>query len=142
MVNKGFTRVCTCPTAPTQAWSMIVSKRRVLPAVFAAALLFTLIMALLPKPPQLPGQPTDKVQHILAFIVLTVLALKSFPRARLLVVGVGLSAFGVLIEVLQAIPGLNRSSDVADWVADTGAVIVVLLLGRMVQARRKRRVAR
>jgi hypothetical protein len=42
----------------------------------------------------------------------------------------GLSLFGAFIEVVQAIPELHRDSDVLDWLADTVAVAVVLLLVR------------
>ena len=41
---------------------------------------------------------------------------------------IGLSLFGALIEVLQAIPVLQRDSDIWDWVADTAAVTVVLAI--------------
>lgn len=37
-----------------------------------------------------------------------------------------LSAYGALIEVLQAIPALNRDSDPVDWGADTLAAAIVL----------------
>jgi hypothetical protein len=37
-----------------------------------------------------------------------------------------LSAFGAIIEVLQAIPALNRDSDPVDWLADTVAAALVL----------------
>ena len=45
--------------------------------------------------------------------------------ARLLV---GLSLYGAFIELVQAIPALNRDSDVKDWIADTIAAGAVLLL--------------
>jgi VanZ family protein len=39
-----------------------------------------------------------------------------------------LSLFGALIEVVQAIPALQRDSDIKDWIADTVAVAVVLVI--------------
>jgi hypothetical protein len=39
-----------------------------------------------------------------------------------------LSLFGALIELCQAIPALNRDSDPIDWIADTLACGLVLLL--------------
>ena len=49
------------------------------------ATLFALVMACIPQPPQLPGQPSDKLQHIVAFVVLTLLAQAVFlPSARLI----------------------------------------------------------
>jgi hypothetical protein len=83
-------------------------------------------MAVLPHPPQLPGQPTDKLQHIAAFAVLTALACAAWPAAPRLRVLVALAGFGALIELVQAIPALNRSADWRDWLADTGAILVTL----------------
>ena len=97
---------------------------------FWAALCFAFVMAVLPHPPQLPGEPNDKVQHIIAFATLAALgsfAYFSAPIVRLLI---GLSLFGALIEVVQGIPALHRDSDVMDWIAETAAVVVVLLLVR------------
>lgn len=102
--------------------------RRVLVLAFWAALLFALVMALLPRPPQLPGNPSDKVQHILAFAVLTVLALAAYARTSPVVIGLGLAVLGGLIEFAQLIPSLGRDGAWLDWAADCGAVIVVLAL--------------
>jgi VanZ family protein len=85
-------------------------------------------MAVLPHPPEVPGEPNDKVQHIAAFVTLTLLGSFAYPATALLQLLVRLSLFGAAIEVVQAIPALHRDSDVWDWVADTAAVSVVLLL--------------
>jgi hypothetical protein len=94
--------------------------------MFWAAALFALVMALLPHPPQI-GQASDKVQHILAFAVLAGLAALAWPR-RLLLIGLGLFAFGGLIELLQMIPGLHRDGQAGDWIADAAATMTVLAL--------------
>lgn len=99
--------------------------RKWLVPLFWAAACFALVMALLPRPPQLPGAPSDKTQHILAFCVLTALAVGAYPKARLPVLCAALSTFGALIELLQAIPQLHRDASVADWAADTLAVLFV-----------------
>jgi hypothetical protein len=70
----------------------------------------------------LPGDPSDKMQHILSFLTLTALAAVAYPRTSLLRIGVLLSAFGVLIELVQLVPALNRDGDPIDWVADTLAI--------------------
>jgi hypothetical protein len=101
----------------------------VLVALFWAALVFAFVMAVLPRPPQLPGAPSDKVQHILAFTVLTGLALAAYPRASPLRIGLGLAAVGGLIELVQMIPALHRDGSWLDWAADCGAVLIILLLG-------------
>ena len=96
--------------------------------ILAAA--FTFVMATLPHPPRIPGNPQDKIQHIAAFVVMTTLAVPAFPRARLIHLILGLSAFGALIEFVQAIPALHRDSDWRDWLADTVAILGTLLVRR------------
>lgn len=102
--------------------------------VFWAAALFTLVMALLPHPPELPGEPSDKVQHIAAFATLSALASFAYPRSALWI-GAGLCLFGAAIELLQAIPVLHRDSSALDWLADTAAILVVLGAIRLWRAR-------
>jgi hypothetical protein len=92
-----------------------------------AAALFALVMALLPHPPEVPGHPSDKIQHIAAFAVLAVLGTLAYPRITATRLIIGLSLFGAAIEVLQAIPMLHRDSDPLDWLADTIACAIVLL---------------
>jgi VanZ family protein len=99
-------------------------------ALFWAAAMFALLMALIPHPPALPGNPSDKIQHALAFATLGLLGAFAYPRLSTPRLIVALSLFGAFIEVAQAIPVLHRDSDVWDWAADTVAVIVVLLLVR------------
>jgi VanZ family protein len=102
--------------------------RRFLPHIFWAAMLFGFVMAILPQPIALPGDPSDKVQHIVAFLVLAALASLAYPRVHKLKVGLGLSAYGALIEFTQMIPVLNRNAELLDWIADTVAASVVLIL--------------
>ena len=92
-------------------------------------------MAVLPHPPEVPGQPNDKVQHIIAFATLATLGSFAYPRITLPKLLAGLSLFGALIEIVQAIPALHRDSDVLDWIADTVAVAVVLLVVRWWRSR-------
>jgi VanZ family protein len=98
--------------------------------LFWVATGFALVMAIVPHPPQIPGEPNDKVQHIAAFATLSMLASFAYPATSLTKLLVRLSLFGAAIEVVQAIPALHRDSDVLDWLADTVAVAVVLLIVR------------
>ena len=106
-------------------------------ALFWAAAAFAFVMAVLPHPPQVPGEPNDKVQHITAFATLALLGSFAYPATALISLLVRLSLFGAAIEVVQAIPALHRDSDFWDWVADTAAVSVVLLLVWWVRRRPK-----
>ena len=96
---------------------------------FWLALAFALMMALLPKPPAMPtDRLTDKTQHMIAFLVLTILAqvgFKAMPRWRL---AERLSFIGAMIEVLQSIPALHRDCDIKDWIADTAVIVAVTAL--------------
>jgi len=104
-------------------------------ALFWAAACFAFVMAVLPHPPQVPGEPNDKVQHITAFATLALLGSFAYPRTALLRLLAGLSLFGAFIEVVQAIPVLHRDTDVLDWLADTVAVVVMLLIVRWRRSR-------
>jgi len=97
-------------------------------AAFWAAVCFAFVMAVLPHPPEVPGEPNDKVEHIVAFATLALLGSFAYSRTSLLRLLAGLSLFGAFIEVVQAIPVLQRDSDIWDWVADTAAVATVLTL--------------
>ena len=92
---------------------------------------FSLVMALLPKPPSTPiDQFGDKFAHMLAFAVLTVVARLAWPRTPIWIAALLLSLYGAMIELLQTIPALHRDSDPRDWVADTGAIALALLLAQ------------
>ena len=104
--------------------------------IFWAATAFAFVMAVIPHPPHVPGEPNDKVQHMVACATLSLLGAWAYARAPLLKIAIGLSLFGALIEVVQAIPELHRDSDVLDWLADTFACAAVLLLVRWRRSRR------
>jgi hypothetical protein len=93
---------------------------------FAAALVFTLVMAWLPHPPVVPLHEDDKLWHAIAFVTLSVLASLAFPAAPLARIGERLSFLGAVIEVVQSIPALHRDCEIRDWIVDTVAVVVAL----------------
>jgi VanZ family protein len=103
---------------------------RLAKALFWAAALIALVMALLPHPPHFPGEPSDKIEHATAFATLGLLGTFAFPRLSWVRLLLALSAFGAFIEVAQAIPFIHRDSDPLDWIADTVACGVVLLILR------------
>ena len=108
------------PVSPTKS-GLFVSRLLLL-----LAALFALVMACLPQPPQLPGQPSDKLQHIVAFVVLTLLARAAYPAVRPAITFASLAAFGALIEIVQSIPVLHRDASVVDWIVDCLAVATTL----------------
>ena len=107
-------------------------------AIFWIAIVFSFLAAINPQPPQLPGAPNDKVQHIAASLMLGALAFFAFPRANLLMLLAGLSAFGALIEFVQMVPALHRDGDIMDWIADTAAAAVILTVLHLLRGTRGR----
>jgi VanZ family protein len=104
-----------------------VPARRLL---FWAAAIFAFSMAVMPHAPELPGGPSDKVQHVAAFATLGLLGAWAYADTALLQLLAALSLYGAAIELVQATPALGRDSDWKDWIADTLACGIVLLLVR------------
>lgn len=105
-------------------------------ALLWAAILFAVVMALLPHPPATPiDRYGDKFQHMVAFGTITILACWAYPRASLLTVAERLSFMGALIEVFQSIPALGRDCDPLDWLTDTAVIVAVVLIVRAARRR-------
>jgi VanZ family protein len=92
------------------------------------------VLALLPgpaAPPRLFG--TDKIEHALAFLVLTLLASFGWRGLPLWFLSLALLTHGLVIELIQGSPILQRTMSFADVVADgvgiALAVILAFLLG-------------
>lgn len=102
-------------------------------AIFAVALVGTLIAATLPGTYAPTLGASDKINHMAAFVVLSALAAWAWPRAKLPAIAIAMSAFGALIELIQALPFIGRDAEVADWVADTAALAVTLAVVAIVR---------
>ena len=78
------------------------------------------------------GLPWDKANHAVAFIVLTALAGRGWPRLSRSVLILIMLAAGVGIELVQGLPQIGRDADVWDVVADAvGIAAGLALLGWM-----------
>lgn len=99
--------------------------------LLVAAVIGAVTLAVSPAPPHVPVG--DKWQHMLAFLVLTILAVLGWPAAPLHCIGERLSFLGAMIEVAQSIPWLHRDCDMMDWAADTYVIVCVLVLTRIVR---------
>ncbi len=96
------------------------------PPAFWFTLVVVLGLALWPGyggAPRLLGW--DKLEHIAAFVTLTVLGRFAYPGLARVWLFAGLSGFGIAIELLQMIEALNRSASPYD----VGANSVGILLG-------------
>jgi VanZ family protein len=97
--------------------------------LFWLATTFAVVMAVLPKPPASPlDRFGDKVEHIVAFAILALLANLGFRAVDRRLIVERLSFLGAAIEVVQSIPALHRDCDVRDWLVDTAAVVAVTLI--------------
>ncbi|MDO9071728.1 MAG: VanZ family protein [Rubrivivax sp.] len=78
----------------------------------------------------------DKVDHLLAFVSLTVAATMSWPatRGHAALAGAGLLAYGAFIEVAQTqVPG--RYGDVVDVAVDAAGIVAGLALAMGLRSR-------
>jgi hypothetical protein len=111
--------------------------------LFWLALAITLVMATLPSPPKMHMQVGDKLTHMSAFAALSLFAWLAFPKRGVVWLFAVMAMLGAVIEVLQLIPALQRDADVADWIADCGASLAVLVICqtmRWIVSRRSRRI--
>ncbi len=100
-------------------------------SLFWLAVLTTVLFASTPHPPTLI--PNDKLQHLLAFVVLALLLRFSYPAIAWQVTGLALAALGALIEIVQAIPVLHRDCDIYDWYADVAAIVLGLVIATAIR---------
>ncbi|MEP2988156.1 MAG: teicoplanin resistance protein VanZ [Parasphingorhabdus sp.] len=80
----------------------------------------------------------DKLNHILAFFVLSLMARILWPRINVLILASMLTVFGGAIELLQFSMGLGRQADWMDFAADVFAILLGILFGQMVNGFRNR----
>jgi len=99
---------------------------RVLKPLFWAALIFSYVAAVMPQAEAPRIADSDKVEHMIAFFTLSLLAGLAWRHVALLWIGVALASFGLLIELTQAVPLLHRDASGADWAADCAAILVGL----------------
>lgn len=81
---------------------------------------------------------SDKVGHLVAYLLLGLVAVAAQRRPRPVLTGLGLVLFGLVIEILQGRWGY-RSFEWADLVADAVGVVVGILIALFVRSRLARR---
>jgi hypothetical protein len=95
--------------------------------IFWLTVAYVLVAAVLPKlydPPDLFGW--DKANHFAAFYALGVLGAAAYPRSSPLILGGWLIGFGALIELIQALPSVDRDANLHDWLSDILGVLAAL----------------
>ena len=95
-------------------------------SLWGLAILVVIVVCLMPPPP-LPPLPenSDKVEHLLGYFFLAAAAVQLFAGRRALwIVGIGLVAMGIGIEVAQGALTSDRSADPHDALANTMGVLL------------------
>ncbi|MDX1552166.1 MAG: VanZ family protein [Marinobacter sp.] len=91
--------------------------------ISATAILY---LATTSEPYPVPSADSDKLNHLLAFLQMTIVTRLAWPGLSRLWIACGLLAFGVTIEIVQAqLP--YRTFAVADIVADAAGIAIGLL---------------
>lgn len=75
-----------------------------------------------------PSLGSDWLSHGAAFLVLAALSAAALPRTSLLRLWWGLTLLGILIEVIQGLPGVNRGPSVLEALWDSAVVAAVFLV--------------
>lgn len=120
----------------------LIGKRPLWRGALALSVVVIFMLATTSSPYPIPSAPSDKVNHLLAFLELTLLARLGWPRARLAPVILALASYGLAIELVQT-QLEHRTFSVADMLADAAGIGLGLLLwpilGRLqVHARHQR----
>lgn len=90
------------------------------------SLLAIVFLATTANPYPLPSSPSDKVNHLLAFVELTIVTRLAWPDLRALWFAPALLGFGLAIELIQAtLP--YRDFSLADLAADGAGIAIGLL---------------
>ncbi|WP_417529966.1 VanZ family protein [Marinobacter lipolyticus] len=85
-----------------------------------------LYLATTSQPYPLPSSPNDKINHLIAFTELTILARLGWPRMPGIWLVVGLCLYGLAIELVQSqLP--YREFSMADLIADAAGIAIGLL---------------
>ena len=109
--------------------------RRTVKPLFWAALLFAYAVAVMPQADAPRIASSDKVEHMIAFLTLSLLGKIAYPRIPAVKVGLLLAGLGAMIEVTQMIPALHRDGNLADWLADCAAILVGLVVAALLLSR-------
>ena len=104
--------------------------RRYTAAIFWILIAVVYAIAIMPSSSAPDLGAGDKINHIAAFLTLTMVGRFAYRRAASWRLALGLSLYGAVIELTQAIPALRRDASVWDWAADTAAIFLMLAICR------------
>lgn len=114
---------------------LIEGYRRIRAPLFWALVIGAYIAAILPSQQAPDIGAGDKINHLAAFLLITLVGRTAYRHSPVWRLAGGLSMFGVLIELTQTIPVLQRDASFWDWVADSIAILVALAIAALVERR-------
>lgn len=82
------------------------------------AITFFLLLEVKPTP---QTWPKDKLEHAIAFALLTYLGVKAYPKYGLYIC-LGLAIYGGLMEQAQSLLTQTRTGSMEDWLADLAGI--------------------
>ena len=94
------------------------------------SLVAVVALALSPAEHSAP-QLGDKLQHVMAFVVMTILAHLSYRRSRTWLVAGSMFLLGLAIEMAQAVPFIGRQSDPLDLMANGLGIAIATCLNSL-----------
>jgi VanZ family protein len=93
-----------------------------------AAVVFAIVVCLLPMN-ELPNlNANDKTEHFTAYLLLSLWFAGIYPRTRYGIIAIGLLVLGILIEFAQGAMHLGRQADALDVVANSTGIAAGLTL--------------
>ncbi|KRG69899.1 membrane protein [Stenotrophomonas terrae] len=96
--------------------------------LWCAAVVAVIVVCLIPPPPLDLPQNSDKLEHLLAYFMLSASAVQLFGSRRALCwAALGLVALGVGIEWAQGALTSTRMADPMDALANSGGVLIGML---------------
>jgi VanZ family protein len=99
------------------------SSRRWRRVVFVVCLFVSMVVLFAPSSDVPPGpRGVDKVVHVVLFALLA--ASGRYAGVRWAVLLPALAAYAAASEPLQSLPGIGRSTSLADWVADVTGLLL------------------
>ena len=110
-------------------WVKPLRRMRMWLALWCTGILALVVVCLLPAPDLPQVALNDKLEHAMAFAVLSYSAVQLFVRGRpLAIVAAGLLVLGIGIEVAQALLTTTRAMELADVVADAAGIAAGMAL--------------
>lgn len=93
-----------------------------------AAVVFAIVVCLVPVTKLPPANVSDKTEHFAAYLLLSLWFAGIYPRARYWIIAIGLCVLGVLIEFAQGAMQLGRHADAMDVIANSTGIVAGLTL--------------